>query len=96
MYRQVLVPNAQNNSITIPRKWYGTEVEVLVLPIVKKRQPLAIKEVKEKSEIDYKDIKQVLANTDPERLKRINEIFDKYLVPMQNFKFDRDEANNYE
>ena len=47
-------------------------------------------------EIDYKDIKQVLANTDPKKLEKINEIFDKYLIPMNDFKFDRDEANNYD
>ena len=50
----------------------------------------------EKSEIDYTDIKQVLANTDPEALERINKIFDKYLFSMKDFKFDRDEANNYD
>lgn len=96
MYRQILVPNARNNRITIPRKWYGTEVEVLVFPIGKNQPLPAIKQEEEKPEIDYTDIKQVLANTDPEALKRINKIFDKYLVPMNDFKFDRDEANNYD
>ena len=96
MYRQVLVPDAQNNSITIPRKWYGTKVKVWIFPVEQQPQIPAIRKVEEKPEIDYRDIKQVLANTDPERLKRINEIFDKYLVPMNDFKFDRDEANNYD
>ncbi len=28
--------------------------------------------------------------------KEIDEIFDKYLIDLSNFKFDRDEANNYD
>jgi hypothetical protein len=96
MYRQLFVPNAKNNSIAIPRKWYGTEVEVLVFPVGKKQQSPAMKKVKEKPEINYTDIKQVLANADPEKLKRVSEIFDKYLIPLNDFKFDRDEANNYD
>ena len=32
MYRQIFVPNKQNNVVTIPSKLYGREVEVIVLP----------------------------------------------------------------
>lgn len=31
-----------------------------------------------------------------ERRKEIDEIFDKHLISLANFKFDRDEANNYD
>jgi len=31
----------------------------------------------------------------PSRKPTIDEIFDGYLFPMKNFKFDRNEANNY-
>ncbi|MDR2682515.1 MAG: hypothetical protein LBB64_01435 [Dysgonamonadaceae bacterium] len=96
MYRQVLVPDAENSSITIPRKWYGTEVEVLIFPIGEEVQPRTAKRVEEKPEIDYRDMKQVMANSDKKEVERINKIFDKYLIPMNDFKFDRDEANNYD
>ena len=96
MYQEVLVPNAQNNKITIPRKWYGRKVAVSISPVEEKWQSLGIEPEEEKPKIDYRDIKQVLVNTDKEEVKRISKIFDKYLIPMNDFKFDRDEANNYE
>ena len=96
MYQEVLVPNAQNNKITIPRKWYGRKVRVSISPVEEKWHSLVIETEEEEPEIDYTDMKQVLANTDPEALERINKIFDKYLIPMNDFKFDRDEANNYD
>jgi len=33
MYRQVLVPDKQNATITIPTEWFGREVVVLAYPI---------------------------------------------------------------
>ena len=33
MFRQVLVPNAQNSTVTIPSEWFGMEVVVLAYPI---------------------------------------------------------------
>ena len=35
MLRQVLVPNAQNATITIPTEWFGMEVVVSAYPVVK-------------------------------------------------------------
>ena len=32
MYRQVFVPNKQNNVVTIPTNLYGQTIEVIVLP----------------------------------------------------------------
>ena len=32
MYRQVFVPDKQNNVVTIPSKLYGRKIEVIVLP----------------------------------------------------------------
>ena len=31
MYRQVFIPNEQNNYVSIPPSWYGREVEVIVV-----------------------------------------------------------------
>jgi hypothetical protein len=35
MYRQVFIPNEQNNHIpfTVPREWYGQLVEILAFPV---------------------------------------------------------------
>ena len=36
MFRQVFTPTEENNTIplvTIPREWYGQEVEIIVFPI---------------------------------------------------------------
>jgi|GEM_PF-2346135 len=32
MYRQVFVPDKQNNTVTIPSNLYGRKIEVIVLP----------------------------------------------------------------
>jgi len=37
MLRQVLVPNEQNATVTIPTEWFGMEVVVMLYPI-KSRQ----------------------------------------------------------
>ena len=43
MYRQVFTPDEQNNYVSIPRSWYGQEVEVLVFltnePMQSKTKP---------------------------------------------------------
>jgi hypothetical protein len=28
MYKQIFIPNEQNNNVIIPRKWYGQKMEV--------------------------------------------------------------------
>ena len=33
MYRQVLVPDEQNATVTIPNEWFGMKVVVLAYPI---------------------------------------------------------------
>jgi hypothetical protein len=46
MFRQVLVPNRQNATITIPTEWFGMEVVVLAYPIT-------IKQSKEKKQFAW-------------------------------------------
>jgi hypothetical protein len=36
------------------------------------------------------------SNKENRSLDNLNDIFDKYLFSFANYKFDRDEANNYE
>jgi hypothetical protein len=33
MFRQVLIPNEKNATVTIPNEWFGREVVVLAYPI---------------------------------------------------------------
>jgi len=36
MFREVFIPSEENNiipSLTIPREWYGQEVEIIIFPI---------------------------------------------------------------
>ena len=35
LYRQIFIPDEQNNHIDIPCRWYGKEVEVIVFPVGK-------------------------------------------------------------
>ena len=37
MFKQVLVPNEKNATVTIPSEWYGMEVIVLAYPITAKQ-----------------------------------------------------------
>ena len=33
MFRQVLIPDEQNSTVTIPAEWFGLEVIVLAFPV---------------------------------------------------------------
>ena len=33
MFRQVLIPDEQNSTVTIPSEWFGLEVIVLAFPV---------------------------------------------------------------
>jgi hypothetical protein len=45
---------------------------------------------------DEWDIKQVLKRADKEKVAAIKEIFAPYQVSMKGYKFNRDEANDYD
>ena len=83
MYRTIFIPSEQNPIIpfVIPNEWYGQKVEVLVFPVYGTEEP----------------IKQELSV--PERRKsreELNELLDKYPIDLSGFKFNRDEANDYD
>ena len=93
MYRRVFIPNEQNSHIIIPHRWYGKEVEVTI-----KEKPKAKKTTLEDTsqpQVDYSDIEQVLRSNDND-FKEIYNLFEPYQFSFKNFKFDRNEANNYE
>jgi hypothetical protein len=51
MYRQIFTPTENNSSIppvTIPREWYGKEVEIIVFPITTKSESKTEETKKEK------------------------------------------------
>jgi hypothetical protein len=80
MYRQVFIPTEQNNVITMPREWYGKEVEVIVFPVMESGRPA----------------KNVFISPQSKRLQEIRSITKDIHVDLSHFKFNRDEANNYD
>jgi NADH:ubiquinone oxidoreductase subunit len=94
MYRQVFIPNEYNNVISIPPMWYGKEIEVTVAPA--KKEVKKEKVTKKEQKIDYTDINQVLALVDKKKVAKMKKRLEPYRVDMSDFKFDRDEANNYD
>jgi hypothetical protein len=80
MYRQVFTPTEQDIKISIPPEWQGQLVEVIAFPI---SNSTALPQ-------------QDAAATKAQRRKEIDDLFDKYPIDLSNFKFDRDEANDYD
>ena len=85
MFRQVFTPTEDNNSIpsvSIPREWYGQEIEILVFPV--KHEEKTIIENKEdrllklcgawKSE---KSAEEIIANIHNSRTSRKTRIVEK-------------------
>ena len=89
MYRQIFIPNERNSHIAIPREWYGQEVEVIVSPVSEGAG-------EEQPPVDYADIQQVRKMASKKDVQKIKKIFANYRFDMKDFKFDRDEANNYD
>ena len=92
MYRQVFIPSEQNNNIIIPRRWYGKEVEVTI----KEKPKQTIRKEASQQQVDYSNIEQVLKSIDDDDVREIHQIFEPYQFSFKNFKFNRDEANNYD
>jgi hypothetical protein len=104
MYRQVFIPDGQNINIPIPQQWRGREVEVIAFPVSEdadEEQSLLAKR-KELDEafdqylFDFSDVQQVLKMAPKKEVQEIKNIFANYRFNKKDFKFDRDEANNYE
>ena len=78
MYRTVFTPTEADNTIpfSIPREWYGRDIEMIVFPL---------------------DMPQtLLRDTPPKNERKFKAIPNQYSFATKNFKFNRDEANDYE
>jgi hypothetical protein len=80
MYRQIFTPTEQNNTVTIPRKWYGKEVEVIVSPFDNNSMQISENNIADKTN----------------RLQEIRSITKDVHIDLTNFHFDRNEANDYD
>lgn len=78
MYRKIFISPEGDIQISIPRNWYGRNVEVIAFPVaeeqIEKTPPRKVSEA---------------------RMKR-EEMNRRYSMDLSNFKFNRDEANNYD
>jgi len=84
MYEQIFIPTENNSSlpsVDIPREWYGEEVKMILFPV-----NLSFRNERSDSDLDL--IK--------ERRRKREEMLKKYTFSRNGYKFDRDEANNYE
>ena len=66
----------------VPNEWYGQKVEVLVFPVSSMNEP----------------IRQEISAQEGKRRSReeLNELLNRYPLDLSNFKFNRDEANDYD
>ena len=83
MYRTIFIPSEQNNNIpfVIPNEWYGQKVEVLVFPVFGTEEQA-------KQELSVQERRK--------KREELNKLLDKYPLDLSNFKFNRDEANDYD
>ena len=83
MYRKIFIPSEQNSNIpfVIPNEWYGQKVEVLVFPIG---------DVYGQTQQDF------ALQENKKKRDELNKILDKYPLNLSGFKFNRDEANDYD
>lgn len=51
---------------------------------------------KARQQVATVDIQSVLQQADEEEVRRMDKLFEKYQFSFKNFKFNRDEANNYD
>ena len=81
MVRKIVIPQERTYVLELPEEFVGKEVEVLAFEVEEEGSMHEISPSPQKK---------------PERLQQIRDTFAKYRVDMGDFKFDRDEANNYE
>lgn len=82
MFREILV--AQGNSLTLdlPNELVGKQIEVLAFELKEPVKP---------------EVKKALSEEEiARRMTEIRAIVAPHRIDLSNFKFDRDEANNYD
>lgn len=78
MYRKIFISLEGDIQISIPRNWYGRNVEVIAFPVAEEQ------------------IEKIPPRKVSEARKKREEMNRRYSMDLSNFKFNRDEANNYE
>jgi len=82
MYRQIFASPVGNLTLPIPQSWYGQEIEVIAFPV---------------NEMLYAaNPPALLSDEIAEKRKKCEEMNRRYSMDLSNFKFNRDEANDYE
>lgn len=81
MVRKIIVPSESTYLLQLPKKYIGRTVEVIAF------------EVEEQIE---KDMEQTDTETLNDRIKYLKAVLENSRVDLSEFKFDRDQANDYE
>lgn len=80
MLRQIITPLVPTFTLQFPNDMLGKKIEIIAFEL-----------------IEQASISQVSNNSDKMlRLKRIEDITKDKLVDLSNYRFNRDEANNYD
>jgi hypothetical protein len=106
MQVQTVYPSEQQNAFVFPTDWYNKmKVDVMATPVILPDSQKTIEEL-EANDPNWwypeKVHERYMASLTPEeqqevirRSEELDEILKDAHVDMSNFKFDRDEANNY-
>jgi hypothetical protein len=78
------------------RPRFYQEIEDYKNGVINPSSSLSLRDLEALAEIYAEELTPPKEMTYEERRKQIDEIFDKYPLDLSNFKFNRDEANNYD
>jgi len=82
MYRQIFLSPIGNLILTIPQSWYGQQIEVIAFPV--------------NETLNVASSSALISDRIAENRKKREEMNRRYSMDLSNFKFNRDEANDYE
>lgn len=81
MFREILVPSSSSLTLELPAELVGKQVEILAFELQEQKPAVAAEPSEEEM---------------ARRIAEIQDIFKDHRVDLTNFKFDRNEANNYD
>ena len=97
LIREIIVPTSNSYTLTLPDKLIGKKVEVMLAFETDSKPDLTHEEKMKRLNESLANLKIDLSKIKSDgKVAEIQEIFKDNLVDMSNFKFDRDEANNYD
>ena len=82
MYRQIFPFPVGNLTLSIPQSWYGQQIEVIAFPV--------------NETLNAANSPALISDRIAENRKKREEMNKRYSMDLSNFKFNRDEANDYE